>query len=447
MAASVFDSALYGRLFSCGEAGRLFTDSAEIRAMLLVEGALARVQGAQGIIPEMSAAAISRATMEVQIDPGALASETGVNGVSVPALVAAFRTEMSAPEHAQFAHWGATSQDIMDTALILRLRQALVLIEKSLTQALTHLADKAETHSDLPMAARTYGQYATPTSFGAVIAGWGAPILSLLEELETLRQDCLLVSLSGAAGTASALGAMAAEIRSELAAELGLADPGRSWHTDRTPILRIADWMVRVALALGKLGEDVTDMVRSDTSELRLGGAGSSSTMPQKENPVTPSLLIALGRQSTALMGALHSAAMPRQQRDGGAWFTEWMCLPQIVLCAAASANAAPPLIENMEPLPHSMAAALSSGLGMIHAEALSFALAEQMPRPDAQATVKALCREARDTSTELAALVARDFPEVDVTSLFNPTLQMGQAPREAQEFARASRALIARSS
>ncbi|PJE34294.1 3-carboxy-cis,cis-muconate cycloisomerase, partial [Pseudooceanicola lipolyticus] len=170
MAASVFDSALYGGLFSPGEAGRLFSDSAEIRAMLLVEGALAKVQGEHGVIPELSAAAISRAAMEVQIDPAAMAEATNSNGVSVPALVAAFRAAMQAPEHAQYVHWGATSQDIQDSALILRLRQALVLIEADLHAVLSALAGLAETHADLPMPARTYGQHATPTSFGAVAA-------------------------------------------------------------------------------------------------------------------------------------------------------------------------------------------------------------------------------------------------------------------------------------
>ena len=129
MAASLFDSPLYAQLFNTGDAGRLFSDSAAIRAMLLVEGALAKVQGGLGVIPEISAAAIHRASMEIQMDPGAIAGATGQDGVVVPGLVAAFRAEMNAPEHAQFVHWGATSQDIIDTALMLRLRQALALAE------------------------------------------------------------------------------------------------------------------------------------------------------------------------------------------------------------------------------------------------------------------------------------------------------------------------------
>jgi len=435
MTGSVFDSALYARLFPTGDVGRLFTDSAEIRAMLLVEGTLAKVQGDRRVIPSDSAAAISRAVMEIQIDPGALATATGINGVSVPALVAAFRTEMQAPEHAQYVHWGATSQDIIDTGLMLRLRQALVLIETDLVTILRCLGEMATGHAELPMAARTYGQHATPTSFGAVAAGWGAPLLALLRDLPGLRDTCLLVSLSGAAGTAAELGPDAPQIRADLARALTLKDPNRNWHTDRTPLLRVADWLTRLTLMLGKLGEDVTLMSQSDIGEIRLGGAGASSTMPQKQNPVGPSVLVAVARQTTGQMAVLQSAAMPRSQRDGAAWFTEWMCLPQIVLGAATTVQTAAALCATLRPDPDRMMQTLTGDLGLIHAEALSFALAAHMPRPDAQAAVKALCIDARTTRTPLAEQVARDHPQLDVGHLFDPAQQMGQAPTDARRF------------
>lgn len=438
MAGSVFDSTLFAELFPTGDTGRLFTDSAAIRAMLLVEGALANVQGAQGIIPAESAAAIHRATLEVQIEPGALSNATGQNGVVVPTLVAGFRREMQAPEHAQYVHWGATSQDIIDTGLMLRLRQSLMLIEADLQQTLAHMGSLARTHADQPMAARTYGQDATPTSFGAVVAEWGRPLLGLLDELPGLRDTCLLVSLSGAAGTASALGPDAAQTRADLAQTLGLNDPGRGWHNDRTAILRLADWMTRLTLALGKLGEDATALTQIAIGELTLGGAGASSTMPQKQNPVAPSALVALARQGVGLNSVLQGAAMHRHQRDGAAWFGEWMCLPQIVLGAASSARIAMTLCATLQPDPDRMAATLADGLDMIHAEALSFALAAGLRRPEAQAAVKALCREALETRTPLRALVARDWPDLDPT-LFDPMHQMGNAPEAARAFADAA--------
>ncbi|MCE8548235.1 adenylosuccinate lyase family protein [Ruegeria pomeroyi] len=436
MAASVFDSAHLARLFPAGDAGRLFTDGAELRAMLLVEGMLAKAQGALGLIPAESAGAIHRAAMEIHLDPGALAEATGSNGVSVPALVAAFRTEMQAPEHAQYVHWGATSQDIIDTGLMLRLRQAVSVLERDLGAILEILAGLAETHAELPMAGRSYGQHATPTSFGAVVAAWGAPLLDLLRELPGLRRDCLLVSLSGAAGTAAALGPEAARLRADLAQLLNLADPGRSWHTDRTPVLRLADWCTRIALALGKLGEDAIELTQTGIAEITLGGGGASSTMPQKQNPVGPSALVALSRQVPGLLAVLHGAGVHRYQRDGAAWFTEWMCLPQIVLGAASSVQITQRLLPGLAPCPDTMAATLDMGFGTIHAEAVSFALAANLPRPEAQAAVKALCAESMESRVPLRDLIARDWPQLDAAALTDPARQLGAAPDEARAFA-----------
>lgn len=437
MAGSVFDSQVYGGLFGCGEASRLFSDSAEVRAMLLVEGALAKAQGEAGVIPQESAAAIARAVVEIAVDPGVLKQPSAENGVPVPGLVAAFREEMKAPEHAQYVHWGATSQDIMDSALMLRLRQVLALVEADAAAAAKALGKLAKAHAELPMAARTYGQHATPTSFGAVAAGWGTPLLNLLEELPALRQSCLMVSLSGAAGTSGALGPKAAEVRAAMAKGLALQDPGRCWHTDRTPILRIADWLQRVTLAFGKIGEDCIALVQSGISEISLGGAGASSTMPQKQNPVAPSVLAALAQQGSGLFSVLQGASVQQHQRDGAAWFTEWMCLPQIVLGAASAAKTGKELCSRLSPSADAMSETLSGGLDMIHAEALSFALAEQMPRPDAQAAVKALCQEAQGSQTPLRELVARDYPDLNTAALFDPAQQMGRAPWDALQFAK----------
>ncbi|XDA97206.1 adenylosuccinate lyase family protein [Sulfitobacter sp. LCG007] len=435
MTASPFDSPLYTQLFPTGAAGRLFSDSAAIRAMLLVEGALAKAQGAQGVIPEVSAAAIHRAAMEVEIDPGALAASTGENGVPVPGFVAAFRAAMNAPEHAQYIHWGATSQDILDSGLMLRLRQCLKLMEEDLRTVLTALADAAETHADAPMPARTYGQQATPTTWGGVLAQWGMPLADALEELPALRDTSLLVSLSGAAGTSSALGVTAPAVRAAMAEALGLADPGRSWHTDRTPVLRIADWMGRVVATLGGMGSTLVGLTMTGVGEVSLGGSGASSTMPQKQNPVAPSVLLALSHQMTGLRAGLQNAAPHQFQRDGAAWFAEWLVLPQLCLTAASALATARPLAAGLAPNLQAMSAALNAGQGLIHAEALSFALADILPRPEAQAATKKLCRQAIETGAELSDLARSEYPDLPAR-LFDPAAQTGQAPAEARAFA-----------
>ncbi|WP_421905323.1 lyase family protein [Mameliella sp.] len=435
MPATPFDSAHLHRLFPTGETARLFSDSAEIRAMMLVEAALAQAQAAQGVIPETAAAAIQRASLECQIDPAQLAGATGQNGVTTPAFVAAFRQAMNAPEHAQYLHWGATSQDIQDTGLMLRLRQALTQQEERLRATLTALARLADAHAETPMAARTYGQHATPTSFGAQAAAWGWPLIAALEALPALRTSALRVSLSGAAGTASALGPDPVALRTEMADKLGLADPGHGWHSDRTPILAIADWFTRTALAFGKLGEDLVLATQSGIAEVRLGGSGASSTMPQKQNPVAPSALVALARHAQGLNATLQGAALHRQQRDGAAWFTEWLCLPQLVLSAAAAAAQAQSLAESLSPDAAAMRATLDATGGLLMAEALSFALARTMPRPEAQAASKALCTQARDSDQPLEEIARAAHPDLPA-ELFDPVHQMGTAPADARAFA-----------
>ena len=435
MPASPLDSAIYRDLLGDAEVARLFSDTAEVRAMLLVEGALAEVQGELGLIPETAARAIHRAAMELQIDPSALAAETGRNAVPVPALVEAFRAEMKAPEHAQFVHWGATSQDIMDTALVLRLRRVLEIAEARLDATLAGLAALAETHAELPMAARTYGQAATPTSFGAIAAGWGAPLLQLKADLAALRPRVLVVSLGGAAGTLAAMGARGPEVRARLAGRLDLGDPGASWHADRDRMAALAGWLTRATAAPGKMGEDLTLMSQTGIGEVALGQGGGSSTMPQKENPVLPSLLVAIARTMAGLNGVMQGAALHRQSRDGAAWISEWLTLPQMCCLAGRSLSVAGELAATIRPLPGRLAATLDDGTGLIHAEALTFALAARMPRPEAQAAVKALCREAAATGASLRALAERDHPG-DWAAVFDPARQLGAAPAEARAFA-----------
>ncbi len=444
MAASVFDSQQFTRLFPTAEVGKLFTDTAEVRAMMLVEGALARVQGNLGVIPETAAAFLHRASMEIQVDPAGLADPTGVNGVSVPGLIAAMRKALEAPEHAQFLHWGATSQDIMDTGQMLRIRQMLNHHESALRETIRALGTMAAQHADTPMAARTYGQFATGTSFGAVIAGWGAPLLGLLGEMNGLRERVLWVSLSGASGTGAALGAQAAQTRAELALALGLHDPQRSWHSDRSPIMALADWLTRLSVALAKMGEDLTIMVQSGVGEVTLGGAGGSSTMPQKQNPVAPSAMVALARQSVGLNAILQGAGIHRQQRDGAAWFTEWLTLPQLCLSATSALIRAQELAGNIAPDRAAMVAPLDTGLGLIHAEALSFRLAGSLPRPDAQAAIKTLCKQAMATDTPLKTLAAQAYPDIDTSDIFDPAQQMGHAPDDARAFAVLAQAVSA---
>jgi 3-carboxy-cis,cis-muconate cycloisomerase len=229
-------------------------------------------------------------------------------------------------------------------------------------------------------------------------------------------------------------------VRAGLAEKLGLRDPGRSWHSDRSLILELAGWMARCCTALGKLGEDLVLMAQSGIGEIALSATGSSSTMPQKQNPVAPSVLVALARHAQGLNMTLQGAGVHRLQRDGAAWFTEWLTLPQLVQSCAAALTHAQTLGTSMGPNATAMRANLDATDGMLLAEALSFALAGDMPRPDAQARVKTLCAEARETGQSLRDLALASYPDLPET-LFDPAHNLGSAPQEASTFAKAARA------
>lgn len=311
----------------------------------------------------------------------------------------------------------------------------IALWEGRLEGLLAALGALAAAHADLPLAARTYGQVATPTSFGAVVAGWGWPLHAQRAALAALRPALLRVSLSGAAGTLSAMGEAGPAVRAGLAKALGLDDPGHSWHSDRTGIAALAGWMGSTTAVLGKLGEDLILLTQSGIGEVQIAGAGASSTMPQKQNPVGPSVLVALARQVVALAGVLQDAGLHRQQRDGAAWFAEWLSLPQACILTSRALGLAQDLAGRITPNAVTMARNLTAGGGLIHAEALSFALATRMPRPEAQAVVKRLCREVEATGTALPDLAARDFPGTDWQAVLTQG-GLGQAPTEARAFA-----------
>ncbi|WP_420862911.1 class-II fumarase/aspartase family protein [Algirhabdus cladophorae] len=442
MAGSVYDSALYAQLFGDKEVGPLFTDSAEIRALVLVEGALAKAQGKLGVIPQISAAAIHRASLEIPLDPAGLAEGTGKSGVMIPALVAAFRKAMEAPEHAQFVHFGATSQDIVDTGLALRLRQVLGIYETRLQSVIAALGQLANTHAELPMAARTWGQNATPTTFGAVVATWGAPLIQALEALPAVRAQVQQVSLSGAAGTLSAMGPKGPEVRRDLAEGLGLSDPEQTWHSNRFGVTSLAAWMTQTTAALAKLARDIDRMTQSGIGELIMGTAGSSSTMPQKQNPVVPAQLQAIASHVNGLNHVMQSSAVHGQARDGSAWMAEWMSLPQMCLGTGTALKQALDLITGLQPMPQAMRANLENGLGLIYAESLTFLLAKSMRRPEAQEAVKTLCQRSIAEAIPLAELAASTWPDLDLATAFQPHSTWGNSALDAKRFAAAALSL-----
>jgi 3-carboxy-cis,cis-muconate cycloisomerase len=397
---------VFDPLLADAEVSGLLGDAAQARAMVAVERALARVEGRLGVIDAAAAARIDAALAGFEPDLGDLARGTASAGVPVPALVAQLRRAVGGPA-ATFVHWGATSQDVVDTALVLQLREVLATLDARLAGLAGALARLAEAHRDTPTVARTRFQQALPTTFGLKAAGWLAPLPRHRERLGQLRPRLLAVQFGGAAGNLAALGGRGVEVMEALARELGLACPAMPWHSQRDTLGELASWLALVSGSLGKLGLDVLLMAQNEVGEVREADGGGSSTMPQKSNPVLAEALVALARRNATLAGAMHEAALHAQERDGAAWQLEWATLPAMASTTAAALSHAGRLAGTLVVDAARMRAVLDGTNGLLLAEAASFALAEHMPRAEAQALVKAACKEALASGRDMVEVAA----------------------------------------
>jgi len=460
MTVSLFDSELYGDLFSDREIVALLDDRARLRAMLEVEAALARVQGRLGVIPAAAATRIAEVAESLELDPAALASGTASAGVPVPALVASLRAAVGG-EAGAYVHWGATSQDIMDSGLVLRLRAVLDALDGRLAGAIETLAALAQEHRGTVMAARTRSQQALPTTFGLKAAGWLLPLARHRERLAQLRPRLLVVQFGGAAGTLAALGtapgtalgaapgASLGAARGEdgvavmeaLATELDLAIPPAPWHSQRDGIAELAAWFALVTGSLGKIGEDLVLLAQSEVGEVTPrggpgggpeggpGGGGGSSTLPQKTNPVAAEALVTLARFNAGLLAPATGALLQAQERGGAAWPLEWLTLPQMATATGAALRLAAAAFDGLAVDTARMAANLEASNGLILAEAASFALAGHMPRPEAQALVQAACAEATESGRHLMDVLAEmSEAPLDWAGLKDPAGYLGAA-------------------
>lgn len=429
MSYSLFDHPSYRALLCDADTDALFSPRAEIRAMMLFEGAVAEAQAALGIIPAESAEAIARGARDIPIDPAELAQGTAEDGLHAPAFVKIFRNRIGDESHAQYLHWGLTSQDVIDTGLILRLKRYLELVSARFETLVQTLTAAAQEHASLPMAARTRGQIATPTTLGAKIAVWTSALMRHQTRLEELKPRLLMVSCAGASGTSAVMGAQGHAVMQDVAKRLGLQPSHVPWHATRDGIWELAGLLSGISGSLGKIGRDLMLLGQSEVQELRAGNGGASSTMPHKSNPVGAEVLTALARYAGAQAAGLHPALLHEQDRDGAAWMTEWLTLPGLCASTSASLRIAQGLAATLQPDPTRMLATIESTSGFMFAEAATFALAKTMPRPDAQKLVKEVCAEALNQGVDLrSALEARGGMGVNWDDVFSLDNAIGDA-------------------
>ncbi|MEM8700837.1 MAG: lyase family protein [Pseudomonadota bacterium] len=373
MPVSLFSSQIHSGLFADEELAALFGDDGDIAHMIRFEQALAVVQGRLGIIPADAAATLDQCLEDASPEPAGLRAGTVAAGVPVPALVAALR-EIAGADAGTWLHWGATSQDVMDTAHMLQAKTALDILQVRLDRLLDTLETQSNTHADRLLAGRTRSQVSTPVTLGYRIAQWAHPLIDARNEMATLRENALRVQFGGASGVNSAIAPDGARIAEALALELGLAD-APSWHVNRTPILLLSGWLQRICAALSSMAGDLILLGRSDIGEVASGAGGGSSTMPQKSNPVQAETIQVLAQIANHAHSALAAAADPLEERDGTKWPLEWMMLPQLFVAAGSAVHHAQALSESLRPNEAQLTATLAAN-PEIMAEAASFALA-----------------------------------------------------------------------
>lgn len=420
MAISPFDSVLADGLFGDADLGALFSDEAEIAAMIRVEAALARVEAELGVIPAEAEAAIAAALAAIEITPQDLAG--GDAGIPVPALVARLRA--SAGQAGRYIHWGATSQDIMDTGLILRLRDALAILGARLDTVIAELAGQAERHARTAMAARTRSQIATPTTFGLRICAWLAPLLRCRERLREVKPRLMVVQFGGASGTLGVLGDKGIAVMTALGDALDLGVNAKAWHGERDTLAELAGWLSLLTGTLGKMGGDLILLGRSEIAEVSAGSGGGSSTMPQKSNPVSAEALVSLARFNAGQVSLMHHALIHTEERDSAAWALEWMALPQMVVATGASLSHAVTLATTLRPDAERMRANFTEAA---FAEAAAFALAGYIPLEDAQTLVKQAAKESQGTSMFERLAASTDAP-IDWKTFADPDAHNGAA-------------------
>lgn len=387
------DSAIFAPLFTDEEISALLSDAALLHALVQVEIVLARAEARLGVIPPNAARQIAEVRAD-RIDIESLTKGTLRSGFPIIALVEEIRKQAGS-EAAPFVHWGATTQDIMDTASILQLRSVTDLFKTRLAEIVRNLSSLANQHRKLVMAARTHGQQALPITFGVKIAAWLAPLLRHLQRLDEILPRLLVVQFGGAAGTLAALGDKGLPVMRALAEELRLGMPLMPWHAQRDSLVEFAGWLSLVTGSLGKMAQDIILLAQTEVGEVGESaeqGRGGSSTMPQKSNPITSELIVAAARTNASLISGMHNAQIQEQERATHGWQMEWLILPQMMLLTSGVLKHARYLAGHLQADGETMRVNIARANQLILAEAAVFALAQAMPKSKAEELVKKAC-------------------------------------------------------
>jgi len=412
----------------------IFSETMTVEAWLRAEAALARSQAAVGELSHERAEIIAAACSLQNIDLAALWADMANVGYPILPLVRQIDERLPLAERGSL-HYGATTQDIMDTGLALQLAAALDRLAALTTALGDALAGQVEAHTGIVMAGRTHGQQAVPTTFGAKLATFLRQASRLRADLAACRADCCLVSLHGAAGTSAGLGPGADEVRAGMARQLGLGLPDGPWHVTRDGLAAFGAVCARAAGLCARLAREVIDLSRSEIREVSESEGhhrGASSTMPQKANPIDSEAIVGMAVSASATAGSLYRAMEAGHERSAGEWQVEWHVIPQVAVLAAGCLLVAERVVREALVFPERMAANLDLEQGRTLAEAYMFQLAPELGREGAHDLVYAAATASKARGIELHAALEEVAAGLDGIAPIAPADWTGQAADEA---------------
>lgn len=426
-------------LFTTGRMREVFSDRGRLQGMLDFEAALARAEARTGVVPAAAVAPIESACRAEAFDIDELARGAALGGNTAIPVVKALTALVAKRDEAaaRYVHWGATSQDAMDTGLVLQLREALDLIDDDLARLAGVLATLAAEHKRTVLAGRTWLQQATPVTFGLKAAGALSAIERHRARVRELRPRVLVLQFGGASGTLAALGADGLKVAAALADELKLTLPDVPWHAQRDRVAEVATALGLLVGTLGKVARDVSLLMQTEVGEAfepAAAGKGGSSTMPHKRNPVACAAILAAAIRVPGLVSVMLTAMVQEHERGLGDWHAEWDTLPEIVCLAAGALAQLTQVLDGLELDPARMAENLEATRGLVLAEAVTMALGGAIGRLPAHHLVEAACRRAAGEGRHLREVLDED-PAVrkhlsaeDLDRLLDPANYVGLA-------------------
>jgi 3-carboxy-cis,cis-muconate cycloisomerase len=426
--------------FGDEETNAVFSPDAYLETCCFVEVKLAEAEAAVGVVPAGAVPSISEAASAAVGHDAEIWDEARLVGYPILPLVRVLAR--LAGEDGQYVHWGATTQDIMDTALVLQVRRGLVRIEALLEELGDHIAVHATQHAGTPIAGRTHGQHAVPTTFGAKCASWLDELIRHLERLEALRPRLFRVQLSGAAGTLASLGDDAGRVRAELARRLDLVDSSAPWHSARDCLGELGATLALVDGTIARIAREIANLARTEIGEVSEEHShlrGASSTMPQKRNPVLSEAAFGLANLGITYASALPHAMQAEHERAAGEWQIEWDAIPLIFATTGGALARAVDVMRGLQIDAARMRSNLLSHPSTM-SEALMMLLASRVGRQRAHALVYRAVQRAHERGESLIAAVAGDdevgaaLTREEVKEVMSVDAYLGEAPQIALE-------------